>query len=117
MKSTDLPSDSSPRSRGANRDKRLMERVLHMSIERVRSKVTPSASFDVIDLQRLIAICSIATLMTGCVLPSLPGLRVAADRPSRYYSDGPDYYPDRRYYDNGPQYGDRRYYDNTRYYW
>ena len=60
-------------------------------------------------MNKVIAMCSIAMLITGCMLPPLPGFGVATDRPSRYYSNGP-------YYSDGPYYGDRPYYSDSPYY-
>jgi hypothetical protein len=73
----------------------------------------------VAELQTVITICTITMLMTGCMLPPLPGFRVAADGQSSYYNDGP-YYDNTPYYNNAPYDDDRPYnngpYANRRYY-
>ena len=60
-------------------------------------------------MKKVIAMCSIAMLITGCILPPLPGFGVATDRPSRYYSN-------EAYYSDRPYYGDRPYYSDSPYY-
>ena len=67
-------------------------------------------------MNKVIAMCSIAMLITGCTLPPLPGFGVAADRPSRYYSNGPYYGNDGSHYGNRPYYGNRSYYGDSPYY-
>jgi hypothetical protein len=60
-------------------------------------------------MKKVIAMCSIAMLITGCTLPPLPGFGVATDRSSRYYSN-------EAYYSDRPYYGERAYYSDSPYY-
>ncbi|MGA7216035.1 MAG: hypothetical protein WBX20_17670 [Terrimicrobiaceae bacterium] len=93
---------------GANRD------IGQTHIGSLPFKLKPPSALDAAGMQTLITICTITILMTGCMLPPLPGFRVAGGQ-SRYYNDGP-YYNNTPYYDNTPYYNNTPYYDDSPYY-